>query len=166
MEYLNILKKDRRFLFIVFCVFFICAIPFFFMDLNILINARDSSYTSSDISQALKMVVSFSAFLVVDIPSNKFFFSLMLDIKVKKECTASVNFIKVKPSRFYNYIPGTKSENDYFYKCYLKTNKGKRMKIIIFKDLMEEIKEKTDNHTYSVTYYRYSKVATHIEKTD
>ncbi len=40
------------------------------------------------------------------------------------------------------------------------------MKIIIFKDLMEEIKEKTDNHTYSVTYYRYSKVATHIEKTD
>ena len=164
MEYLKILKKDRLSLFILFWAVFICSIPFFIRDLNILINAQSSSYTTSDISSALKMVIIFPIFFLLDVPSNKFFFSLLLDIKMQKQCTASVQLIKAETSIFYGYVPGRKSKNDYFYRCIFKPDNGKRIKIIVFKDLTEDIKGKIENHTYSVTYYKYSKVAAKLEK--
>ncbi len=52
MEYLKIIKKDRMPLVIIFWLLFICSFPFFFRELNILVNAQSSSYTSSDIANS------------------------------------------------------------------------------------------------------------------
>ena len=94
----------------------------------------------------------------------KQYISILLDIKFQKLVTVTVKGRKRPESEVFDrYVPGTKDENDIHFYWKAMDDSKKKYRFFVFKDV-NTLKGETTKHYYNVTYYKYSKIVTHIEK--
>lgn len=94
----------------------------------------------------------------------KQYISILLDIKFQKLVTVTVKGRKRPEAEVFDrYVPGTKDENDIHFYWKAIDDSKKKYRFFVFKDV-NTLKGETTKHYYNVTYYKYSKIVTHIEK--
>lgn len=94
----------------------------------------------------------------------KEYICILLDIKSRKLMTCKVKGCGKPTVEFLDTL-ASRNQNDMYYYWKAKDNLNKKYKFMIFKDV-SGLKGKTIKHSYNVTYYKYSKIVTSIEKTD
>ncbi len=94
----------------------------------------------------------------------KEYICILLDIKIRKQTTVTVKGCgKPELQLFGTYVPGTEIKNNSYFYWKAKDDSDKKYRFIIFQD-ENNLKGKTMKHSYNVTYYKYSKIVTDIEK--
>ena len=168
MEYLKILKKDKLGMFIFSLCSTIAIILYFrrsFITVcNYFING-DKGLWTGDVGQCMIVLIcGLPAIVMFYFPKILEFIQILSDIKKPQVITEVViSLTKPNTTTFDRHKPGTKDENDIYYIWKVKNEKGKKMKMIYFKNVFSFV-GKTIGHTYEVTYYKHSKVVVDVKK--
>ncbi len=163
MNYLNVLIKDRLPITMLMLLNTIGVVAFFPKELIYLLNYKNFDYDYAEFKTALLIVFIVPICCVVFFPYFRLFLYLIIDKKYKKQYTTVISVTKQSEKMFFRYKPGSKGEAC-FYIWKVKTEDNKNKKIIVFKELLSGIKGNPVNGSFNVTYYRFSGVATNVNK--
>ncbi len=94
----------------------------------------------------------------------KEYICVLLDIKKNEQMTVKVKGMGKPELNFFDtHIPGSNRKEDIYYYWKAIDSVGKKYKFIVFSE-ENNLKGKTIKHSYNVTFYKYSKIVTNIEK--
>lgn len=167
MQYLQILKKDKLFFFalsIGLSIVGAILYPFCVKDLYYYYFTPDFDMYVGNVYASLGIVfLMFPSLWFFYIPKISQYIFILLDMKKPVLVENTVVGLK-KPSTeaFDLYKQGTEDENDFHYIWLVEDEKGKKMKMLFFKDVFA-FAGKTINHSYKVTYFQHSKVLVKVE---
>ena len=168
MKYLKTLKKDKFGMFILSLCAIVGIVLYFKHSFNAVYNYftyGDNGLWSGDVGQSLIILIfGLPSILMFYLPKIFEYIGILIDIKhpeLMKETVVSLT--KPETTVFDRYKPGTKDENDIYYIWKVQNEKGKKMKMIYFKNVFSFV-GKTIEHTYEVTYYKHSKVVVDVKK--
>ena len=167
MEHLNALKKDKLGRFILSLCAIIGIALFFRRSFTVVYNYfsyGDVGLWSGDIGQSIIILIGGIPAIILYFFDILNFIRILSDIKKPQVITEVViSLTKPNTTTFDRHKPGTKDENDIYYIWKVKNEKGKKMKMIYFKNVFSFV-GKTIGHTYEVTYYKHSKVVVDVKK--
>lgn len=168
MGFLYVLKKDKLGMFIFSLCSTIAIILYFrrsFITVyNYFING-DKGLWTGDVGQCvIVLICGLPAIVMFYFPKILEFIKILIDIKKAQVITdVVISLSKPDATTFDRYKSRTKDENDIYYIWKVENKKGKKMKMIYFKNVFSFI-GKTIGHTYEVTYYKHSKVIVDVKK--
>ena len=168
MEYLKVLKKDKLGMLLISIFTAILGILLLKRSFLVVYNYftyGDNGLWSGDFGQSLIILIfAVPTILMYDLPKLFEYIGILVDIKRSEMIKETVvSLAKPETTVFDRYKPGTKDENDIYYIWKVKNEKGKKMKMIYFKNVFSFV-GKTIEHTYEVTYYKHSKVVVDVKK--
>lgn len=168
MDKLKICRKDKFIMFILglFIIFGIIWIyPECFDNVYGLNFLSEDRYSGGrNLLDDFGIVVFGAPIIIIWCYPIKQYISILLDIKFQKLVTVTVRGRKRPEAEVFDrYVPGTKDENDIHFYWKAIDDSKKKYRFFVFKDV-NTLKGETTKHYYNVTYYKYSKIVTHIEK--
>ena len=168
MDKLKICRKDKLIMFILSCFLVLGTLwiyPECFKSVYELFFLSESRYLGERdlLDDLLIVILGIPGTILLCYPIKQYI-CILLDMKTQKLETVKVKGRKRPEAEVFDtYVPGTKSKNDiYFYWKAIDDSK-KRYRFLVFKDV-NTLRGETTRHHYNVTYYKYSKIVTHIEK--
>ncbi len=166
MDKLYICRKKKRGMFLLVCFCALCYIytfPYCFYYVYELFFHSTYQAGRNLLDDLKVLVLGLPVFPLWFILIKEYIF-ILLDIKIKKQITTKV-MGRGKPELnfFDTHIPGSDNKDDIYFYWKAIDDSGKKYKFILFQE-ENNLKGKTVKHSYNVTYYKYSKIVTNIEK--